>query len=169
MILIALGANLPSPLGPPRVTLEAALDRLGELSIQTVKRSGWYRTSPVPPSGQPDFVNGVAAVETDLGPKDLLKTLHDVETELGRTRRERWEARVIDLDLLAYHDELILERLQKSGQSIQIPHPRLYERRFVLAPLAEIAPDWAHPTLGKSAAELLMGLESAERVEIIDY
>ncbi len=167
MILIGLGANLPSKLGPPRVTLEAALDRLDEAGVKTLMRSHWYRTSPVPPSGQPDFVNGVVATETTLAPADLLTLLHQTEAALGRTRRERWEARILDLDLLAYHERCILERLQGSGQSIQIPHPRLHERRFVLVPLTEIAPDWVHPALGKTARELLDGLESAEQVETL--
>lgn len=168
MILIALGANIPGPKGPPRATLEAALLRLDALGVAIKRRSRWYLTSPVPPSDQPDFVNGVAQVETALLPHELLATLHEVEKELGRTRRERWEARVLDLDLLAYNDKLILEKVQSNGQSLQIPHPRLHERRFVLAPLAEIAPGWVHPALGRTAADLLAALESGEKVEILD-
>jgi 2-amino-4-hydroxy-6-hydroxymethyldihydropteridine diphosphokinase len=165
MILIALGSNLPSPVGPPRDTVEAALARMGELGIEIVARSHWYRTSPVPPSGQPDFVNGVVAVRTTLGPHELLATLHRIEAELGRTRAQKWEARVLDLDLLAYDDKLILEELQNNGQSIQIPHPRLHERRFVLVPLAEIAPEWVHPARGQTARELLAGLKDGDRVD----
>ncbi len=168
MILIALGANLPSKMGGPRETLEAAIRRMGERGIEVVARSHWYRTSPVPASDQPDFVNGVIAVRTDLGPQELLAALHQIEAELGRTRAQKWEARVLDLDLLAYDDKLILEELQKDGQSIQIPHPRLHQRRFVLVPLAEIAPDWVHPALGERAAELLAGLSDADVVEMLD-
>jgi len=167
MILIALGANLPSRFGGPRETLEAALVRMGELGIKVDQRSHWYRTSPVPVSNQPDFINGVAAVHTDLSPHELLKQLHQIEAELGRTRTQRWEARVLDLDLLAYHDELILEKLQKAGQSIQIPHPSLHERRFVLVPLVEIAPNWRHPGLGRTAEELLGDLKDSDQVEIL--
>lgn len=168
MILIALGANLPSKMGGPRETLEAAVRRMGERGIEVVARSHWYRTSPVPASDQPDFVNGVIAVRTGLGPQDLLATLHQIEAELGRTRAQKWEARVLDLDLLAYDDRLILEELQTDGQSIQIPHPRLHQRRFVLVPLAEIAPDWVHPALGERAVDLLAGLAGGDRVEILD-
>ena len=167
MFLIALGANLPSKIGTPRKTLEAALDLMSEEGIEVIRRSHWYRTSPVPVSDQPDFVNGVAEVRTDLGPEDLLATLHRIEAALGRTRFQRWEARVLDLDLLAYDDKLILEELQKDGQSIQIPHPRLHQRRFVLVPLVEIAPDWVHPALGETARDLLARLEDADRVEMI--
>jgi len=165
MILIALGANLPSKIGGPRETLEAALKRMGELGIEVVRRSRWYRTSPVPVSDQPDFVNGVVEVRTHLSPRDLLATLHRIEEELGRTRFQRWEARVLDLDLLAYDDKLILEKLQTDGQSIEIPHPRLHQRRFVLVPLAELAPDWMHPNLKKTAGELLSELGAGDRVE----
>jgi len=167
MILIALGANLPSKIGAPRKTLEAALSRMGEMGIEVVRRSHWYRTSPVPASDQPDFVNGVVAVRTGLSPQDLLATLHRIEADLGRTRAQKWEARILDLDLLAYDDKLILEELQNDGQSIQIPHPRLHQRRFVLVPLAEIAPDWVHPSSGERASDLLAGLADADQVEIL--
>jgi len=168
MILIALGANLPSKIGGPRETLEAALALMGEHGIKVVARSHWYRTSPVPASDQPDFVNGVIRVRTGLGPRELLKTLHHIEKELGRTRYQKWEARVLDLDLLAYDDKLILEELQTDGQSIQIPHPRLHQRRFVLAPLAEVATGWIHPRLGKTAEALLAELKDGDRVERLD-
>ena len=150
MILIGLGGNLPSPRhGAPVQTCEAALERLGELGIRTLRRSGWYRSAPVPPSGQPWFVNGVTEVETGLSPAELLARLHQVEVEFGRIRRARNEARILDLDLLDYHG-----RVSGPGEQPILPHPRLAERAFVILPLAELAPDWRHPTSRLSAAEL---------------
>lgn len=150
MILIALGGNLPSPrFGAPRQTCEAALAALHAAGVRVVRRSRWYRSAPVPPSDQPAFVNGVAQVATALPPADLLALLHRIEAELGRTRRLRNEARVIDLDLLAYGD-----RVSAAGDVPVLPHPRLAERAFVVLPLAEVAPGWRHPVNGLSPAEM---------------
>lgn len=146
-----MGANLPSErFGSPRQACEAALARLAELDVTVVRRSRWYTSAPVPPSHQPWFVNGVAVVATELGPGDLLATLHRIEDEFGRVRRVRNEARVIDLDLLAYGD-LVL----RHGEGLVLPHPRLRTRAFVLLPLAEVAPDWRHPVSGESVADLI--------------
>jgi 2-amino-4-hydroxy-6-hydroxymethyldihydropteridine diphosphokinase len=165
MILLGLGANLPSPKwGPPRQTLEAALARLAEFGIRTVARSRWYESTAVPASDQPNFVNGVVAVETDLGPRELLGRLHVVEAEFGRMRRVRWEARVVDIDLLAYHD-MVMGDADHQLQAMVLPHPRLQERLFVLKPLAELAPQWRHPVLKKTAAELMKALPQGDIVE----
>lgn len=146
LILIALGANLPSErFGPPRATLEASLDMLPEWGVQPIARSSWYESAPVPPSGQPWFVNAVAAVECALPPGALMKAMHAVEAALGRTREGAAvnAPRAADLDLLDYkglctgpHDWPCL------------PHPRLQERAFVVVPLAELVPDWRHPVSG---------------------
>ena len=140
MILIALGANIPGPAGGPKETLERALTLLEERGARVVKRSHWYKSSPVPPSGQPDYINAVVQVETELEAPDLLKLLHKIEAELGRTRRQRWEARPVDLDLLVYDHICICEGTQGKGAGLILPHPRMHLRRFVLMPLAEIAP-----------------------------
>jgi 2-amino-4-hydroxy-6-hydroxymethyldihydropteridine diphosphokinase len=168
MIFIALGANLPSArFGPPRATLEAALAALGDMGLDVVRRSRWYESTAVPPSDQPNFVNGVAAVETELGPEDVLARLHAVEAEFGRERRVRWEARVVDLDLIAY-DDLVKGRAATQMKELVLPHPRMQERLFVLKPLAEIAPEWRHPVLGKTAAEMMAGLPEGDRVEPLE-
>jgi len=165
MILLGLGANLPSPKwGPPRQTLEAALARLADFGIRVAARSRWYESTAVPASDQPNFVNGVVAVETDLGPRELLERLHAVEAEFGRVRRVRWEARVVDIDLLAYHD-LVTGDAAHQLQAMVLPHPRLQDRLFVLKPLAELAPQWRHPVLKKTAAELMAGLPEGDIVE----
>lgn len=152
-ILIGLGANLPSArFGPPRATLEAALEALEERGARIRRRSRWYESVPVPVSDQPWFVNGVALVETAADPAELLAILHAVEHDFGRERRQRNEARVVDLDLLAYGARV------DPGPTPVLPHPRLGERAFVLRPLAELLPDWRHPVTGRSVAELIAAL-----------
>lgn len=159
MILIGLGANLPSPrFGTPRQTCEAALAALAAQGVQVRCRSVWYESAPVPPADQPPFVNGVAEVATDLPPAGLLALLHRIETEFGRIRRRRNEARVIDLDLLAYGD-----RISVPGEVPELPHPRLAARAFVLLPLAELAPDWRHPVSGLRAADMAARLPPGQR------
>jgi len=152
MILIALGANLPSPVhGGPRATLEAALAALDQASLSVVARSAWYETAPVPVSDQPWYVNGVAAVATPLGPADVLRALHRIEDAFGRVRAEVNAPRVLDLDLLAYDDIV-------STDWPVLPHPRLHERAFVLRPLADVAPDWRHPVSGLGIGQMLGGI-----------
>jgi 2-amino-4-hydroxy-6-hydroxymethyldihydropteridine diphosphokinase len=161
MILIALGANLPSPChGAPRETLEAALAALQANGVRVLRRSRWFRSAPVPPSGQPSFINGVVEVATGLAPADLLSLLHRIEADFGRMRRQRNEARVLDLDLLAYGD-----RISAPGEVPELPHPRLAERAFVVLPLAEVAPDWRHPVSGLSPAEMAARLPPGQVAE----
>jgi 2-amino-4-hydroxy-6-hydroxymethyldihydropteridine diphosphokinase len=104
------------------------------------------------------FVNGVVLVETSLGPRQMLEFLLSLEKKMGRVRRERWGPRVIDLDILFYGEEVIDE------ENLQVPHPRLHERRFVLIPLKEIAPDLNHPRLGKTISQILSASEREEKV-----
>ena len=162
MILIGLGSNLESrEAGDPRRTLEAALAALPATGITVAARSAWYRSEPVPRSGQPWFVNGVAAIETRLEPEALLRTMQAVEVQFGRARSTRNAARSLDLDLLDCGG-LVLRT-----PSLTLPHPRLHLRRFVLLPLAEVAPDWRHPVLRQNAAEMLARIVDDYRVERI--
>jgi 2-amino-4-hydroxy-6-hydroxymethyldihydropteridine diphosphokinase len=152
-ILIGLGGNLPSPrFGAPVTTLNAAVARLRELDIRVLARSRWYESAPVPVSDQPNFINGVVSVATELEPAALLALLHRVEAEFGRTRGLRNAARILDLDLLAYRDIVNHDGVP------QLPHPAMHLRGFVLLPLREIAPRWVHPWLGKSLDALIAEL-----------
>src|SRR5215475_1405551 len=155
--LVAIGANLPSPThGPPRATCEAALIELSRRGLRIVRRSRWFESAPVPLSDQPWFVNGVAAVETSLAPADLLALLHEVERHFGRERRAVNEARILDLDLIAYGD------LLRTDAPPLLPHPRLHERAFVLLPLADVVPDWRHPADGRTLSEMIRALPAGQ-------
>ena len=160
MILIGIGGNLESArFGPPRDTLSAALAALTAARIRILTRSGWYRTEPVPRSNQPWFLNTVVSLATEFAAKDLLMVLQDTERQFGRVRGERNGPRILDLDILDYQGEVT------NAVSLVLPHPRLHERRFVLMPIAEIAPDWRHPILGLTAAQLLARMSSEQQIE----
>ncbi|NJL49840.1 MAG: 2-amino-4-hydroxy-6-hydroxymethyldihydropteridine diphosphokinase [Leptolyngbyaceae cyanobacterium SM2_5_2] len=147
---IALGSNL----GDSRRILESALRQLSECSgITLITSSSLYQTAPVGPP-QPDYLNACAVLSTSLAPRDLLHTLLSIEQALGRVRRERWGPRSLDIDLLFYGDHVLTE------PDLQIPHPRLRERAFVLVPLAEIAPDWRDPVTGLSIQALCQAVGS---------
>lgn len=148
MILIGVGANLPSAAGSSRQTCEAALVHLGRLGVTVVECSPWYETAPIPASDQPWFVNAVARAETALSPAGVLAALHLTEAAFGRHRTVANAARTLDLDLLAYHNEV------RTEGALLLPHPRLHERAFVLFPLRDLAPGWRHPALGETAENL---------------
>ncbi len=149
MILIALGSNLPGRFGSPEAALDAAKAALEQHNIKILAASRTIRTAPVPASDQPWYHNAVVRVETDMLPRALLNTLHDIEQDFGRVRAVRNEARVIDLDLIAYNDEIINEA------DLVVPHPRMHERAFVLLPLREIAPRWIHP-ISKQGVDMML-------------
>ncbi len=151
MILIAFGANLASPVhGSPQKICLTALGTLEKAGVQVSARSHLYESAPVPASDQPWFVNGVAALETDLTPGALLELLHEIETAFGRVRAHRNEARVLDFDLIDYDGQV--------SEHPHLPHPRMQDRAFVLLPLRDIAPHWAHPVTGDTLDALIATL-----------
>ena len=160
MILVAIGANLPGPDGAPAIETcrwaAAALDGLPGLRLRALSR--WFATAPVPPTpGVPDYVNGVALLAPRPGaaapdPAALLAVLQGIEAAFGRVRPYPNAPRTLDLDLLD------LGGVVRAGPDPVLPHPRMQERGFVLAPLCDIAPGWVHPVLGLTAARLLAGL-----------
>lgn len=148
-VFLGLGSNLGDRAGLLNRAVEA-LELLGK-----VKPSRWYETAAVGLPGAPAFLNGVVRLETDLAPEDLLRQTRDIERRLGRDPLRRAGSRTIDIDILIYGNRVI------SRPGLEIPHPRLHQRAFVLVPLAELAPNLVHPVLGKTVAEMLAEVGSA--------
>jgi 2-amino-4-hydroxy-6-hydroxymethyldihydropteridine diphosphokinase len=157
MILIGIGANLPATDGSsPLATCRAAAVALDAIpGLRLIGLSRWFRTAPVPPSGQPDYINGVARLRGAADPGALLAALQAIEARAGRQRSERDAARTLDLDILAMGPQ---GGLCRAAPDPVVPHPRAHMRGFVLAPLLDVAPNWVHPVLGRNAAVLLAEL-----------
>lgn len=147
---VALGANL----GDPPAQLREALDQLARApGVELMEVSGFYRTPPLGPPGQPDYCNAACRLDTTLEPEALLDLLQAIEARAGRIRTaEQWGPRMLDLDLLH------VDGVELHTPRLTLPHPRLHERAFVLVPLAEVAPDLFIPSLGAVAA-LLAGVD----------
>ena len=149
---IALGSNL----GDKEANLRQALKMLMVIGLQIRSVSGFFKTEHYGVTDQPEFINAVACVKTDLAPEKLLKLLLDTELEMGRVRLRHWGERNIDLDLLLY-DDLIYY-----SEKLVLPHPDMQNRLFVLQPLSEIAADKIHPVYKKSIQNLLKSLTDGD-------
>ena len=162
MILIAFGANLTGPKGSPIDTIKAAVRFLNAEKIYLQNVSSLYLTPPFGPGRQPPYVNGVGTVKTALAPAVLLDALHRIEFRCGRRRSIKWGARRLDLDLLAYNRMVTGGKDhggRRDGLPLLLPHPEMTHRAFVMGPLAELAPQWIHPSSGSSALQLWHHLE----------
>lgn len=153
---LAFGGNLAEP----RKAFAKAIRKLKQHPrIELTAASSLYRTPPIGgPEGQPDYLNAVVELATDLSATELLAFCHEIEEAAGRTRSIRWEARTLDLDLLFFDQQV------QNSPELSLPHPRLQERHFVLLPLAEVAADFQHPLSKQTVAETLALLPPAEGI-----
>jgi 2-amino-4-hydroxy-6-hydroxymethyldihydropteridine diphosphokinase len=172
---------MPSRAGSPQQTVDAALQHLtaGGARIEAVSR--FYRTPAFPAGSGPDFVNAAAVLRMPGGPDAVLAALHAVEAAFGRERRARWGQRTLDLDLIGIGDLVRPDRAgyeawralapqaqqARAPDHLILPHPRVHERAFVLVPLADVAPHWMHPVLGRSVREMLEALPQEARDAVV--
>ena len=178
--LIALGANLDSPSGPPQKTLPMAIEALSKNGASIRARSRYYATPCFPAGAGPDYINAAIAVAWTGSAPDLLDLLHEIEARFARKRAERWGMRTLDMDLVAFgaavipdaatqahwRDLPLRSQMSETPDQLILPHPRLQDRAFVLVPLMDVAPDWRHPVLGLTVQDMHDALPISERDEI---
>lgn len=179
-ILLALGSNLASSVGSSAATLRAALSGLEEKGASIRAVSPFYSTPAFPPGNGPDYVNAAAKISANWSPEQAMARCHEVEAMLGRERVQRWGQRTLDIDLIAVEDmvlpdaqthaewrDLPLHDQQRhSPTELILPHPRVQDRAFVLVPLADIAPEWVHPVLGRTVSQMRDHLDPADLAEV---
>ena len=179
-LLIALGANMQSEVGPPEATLRHALDAMPQAGLAIRAESPFYATPCFPAGAGPDYVNAAVRVTARMDAPSVLALLHDIEQQYGRERAVRWGQRTLDLDLIAF-DDLILpdhethtrwrqmtaaDQQVNAPQQLILPHPRVQDRAFVLVPLKDVAPQWQHPVLGLKIDEMIEALPTSAVSEV---
>lgn len=178
-ILIAFGANLPFEGDHPAETLRRAIKALSAEGLVPLAVSRFFATPCYPAGTGPDYVNAAVVLRCDaaVDPEAILARLHTIEARFGRERLQRWGMRTLDIDLLAFGDSVLPDRetqehwhnlppdaqARQAPDTLILPHPRLQDRAFVLVPLADVAPDWVHPTSGLTVREMLAALPEADR------
>jgi 2-amino-4-hydroxy-6-hydroxymethyldihydropteridine diphosphokinase len=180
--VLAFGGNSESAFGSPKDTLTHAISVLEDRGLIIQRLSKFYATPAFPKGSGADYVNAAALVQSNHSAQSLLEILHDVEATLGRERTARWASRPIDIDLIA-HGSLVFpdaktqarwrqlsleEQMKLWPDQLILPHPRLQDRAFVLVPACDVAPDWVHPVLGLSMAEMLKNLPESDRKEVVE-
>lgn len=167
-VIIALGGNLPLSGKGPKELIQSSVERLADKLGVIERQSHWYRTSAVPAGTGPDFVNGAVLVNTKLTPQRVLAELHRIESDMGRERSLRWGPRTVDLDLIAADSAILPDpdawrhwydlppdrQTTETPDQLILPHPRMQDRAFVLVPMMDIVPDWRHPALKRTVAEM---------------
>lgn len=176
-VLVALGSNLPQPEGDPTANLKRALGEIAAEGLVIRAISRFFETPCFPAGAGPDYVNACVLLKTNKKPKEVLTTLHMIESRMGRTRDTRWGMRTLDLDLIAVDDAVLPDvetaqtwiDLASDQQSLRapdelvLPHPRLADRAFVLVPLMDVAPNWRHPLSRLTVAEMLEALPDQDK------
>jgi 2-amino-4-hydroxy-6-hydroxymethyldihydropteridine diphosphokinase len=155
-IHLLIGSNM----GDRKAYLAKAAAEIGQKIGQITQKSRLYETQAWGLTDQPDFINQALEVETTLSPQETLKTILDIETNMGRTRTEKWAERTIDIDILLFADVIV------EDTDLQIPHPRLPERNFALVPLMEIAGETEHPILKTTIEDIYM--ESTDTLDVLE-
>lgn len=174
--IIALGGNLPLGNLSSLEILQGAIRDITHLLGETCQTSRLFQTPCFPVGAGPDYINGVLTVETSHSAAEILELLHQVEKKFSRQREQRWGMRTLDLDLISYGDQIapdlegylawrdlpLKRQMTETPSELILPHPRLQDRAFVLVPLCDIWPEWHHPILGKTAAELCAELPKSD-------